>query len=97
MLHFSISDKVSRVPVHAWVTQPLVSDSDSISGSSTKSIDASPSASPMNGHRNLAREASSGDELGAGEEQDVAVDTGDASKLLTNRKDKTFKSHANLG
>ena len=44
------------------------SDSDSMSGSSTKSVDASPSASPMNGHRNLNREVStgtmsSGDEL----------------------------------
>ncbi|XP_022109917.1 rho GTPase-activating protein 45-like isoform X2 [Acanthaster planci] len=59
-------------PVHAWMgTAPATtqaSDSDSMSGSSTKSVDASPSASPMNGHRNLIREAStgtmsSGDEL----------------------------------
>ena len=46
-------------------------------------MDHSPSVSPMNGHRNLGREVSSGDELlAAVEDPDVQVDTGDASEYL---------------
>ncbi|XP_033636415.1 rho GTPase-activating protein 45-like isoform X2 [Asterias rubens] len=74
-------------PVHAWVgTAPAqhASDSDSMSGSSTKSVDASPSASPMNGHRNLNREVStgtmsSGDEL---VETDDSRQTPSGTKLI---------------